>query len=67
VAVKPTPSISAVQSTINIENKTTENLEIGGRHDPIIVPRVIPVLESMVAIALSDLMIRGGFIHPCKL
>jgi len=67
VAIKPTPSISAVQSTINLESKTKTNLEIGGRHDPIIVPRVIPVLESMMAITLSDLMIRGGFIHPCKL
>jgi len=43
------------------------DIKIEGRHDPIILPRVIPVLESVVAIVLADLMIRGGFIHPCNL
>jgi chorismate synthase len=66
-AIKPTPSISKLQDTVNLKTKEDEKIEIGGRHDPIIVPRVIPVLESMVAITLADLMIRGGFIHPCRL
>ena len=67
VAIKPTPSISKIQETVNIKTGQNQEIEIGGRHDPIIVPRAIPVLESMVAITLSDLMIRGGFIHPCRL
>ncbi len=62
VAIKPTPSISKIQNTVNLEKQTNDKLDIGGRHDPIIVPRVIPVLESMVAVVLCDLMIRGGFI-----
>jgi len=67
VAIKPTPSISKLQNTVNLKSMENQSIEIGGRHDPIIVPRAIPVLEAMVAITLSDLMIKGGFIHPCKL
>jgi len=67
VAIKPTPSISKTQRTINLKTKKEEDIEIHGRHDPIILPRAIPVLESVVAIVLVDLMIRGGFIHPCNL
>ncbi|AXI25339.1 chorismate synthase [Methanofervidicoccus sp. A16] len=67
VAVKPTPSISKPQRTVNLKTGEEVDIEIEGRHDPIILPRVIPVLESVVAIVLADLMIRGGFIHPCNL
>jgi len=66
-SIKPTPSISKLQNTVNIKTLENEQIEIGGRHDPIIVPRVIPVMESMVAITIADLMIAGGFINPCKL
>lgn len=53
--VKPTPSIYATQQTIN---KAMENIDINikGRHDPIIVPRAVVVMESMVAITLLDAM-----------
>jgi chorismate synthase len=67
IAVKPTPSIGKRQKTINLKTLENVEIEIGGRHDPIIVPRIIPVAESMVAITLADLMIKGGFIHPCSL
>ena len=67
VAVKPTPSISRPQRSVNLKSGEEVEMEIEGRHDPIILPRVIPVLESVVAIVLADLMIRGGFIHPCNL
>lgn len=54
-AVKPTPSISASQKTVN---KNGENISIGikGRHDPVIVPRAVVVVESMVAITLTDML-----------
>ncbi len=54
-AIKPTPSIAKVQSTIN---KSGENIEVNikGRHDPIIVPRAVVVVESMVAITLVDMI-----------
>lgn len=54
VAIKPTSSIYKKQTTIN--NSLEEvDFQITGRHDPCILPRVIPVIESMVAIDLLDL------------
>jgi len=57
-AIKPTPSISKPQKTVNLS--TGENLvhSFGGRHDPSIVPRAVPVIEAAVAIALLDLTIN---------
>ncbi|MBF8982508.1 chorismate synthase [Lutibacter sp. B2] len=55
-AIKPTPSISKLQRTVNIkENKNTQ-LEIDGRHDPCIVPRAVPVVESAAAIVILDFL-----------
>lgn len=53
VAVKPTPSISQKQHTVNISGEETE-IEIHGRHDPVIVPRAVVVVESMAAITIVD-------------
>ena len=54
-AIKPTPSIAKLQNTVN---KLGENIEISikGRHDPIIVPRAVVVVECMAAIALVDML-----------
>ncbi len=60
VAVKPTPSISASQQTIDLKQKRTANLEIKGRHDTCIVPRVVPVVEAMMAVSLCDFALRAG-------
>ena len=67
IAVKPTPSISKTQSTVDLSKKENTTLEISGRHDPCICPRVTAVAESVTAIVLADHMIRGGFIHPTNL
>ena len=67
IAVKPTPSISKVQNTIDLEKGENTTIEISGRHDPCICPRVTAVAESVTAIVLADHMIRGGFIHPTNL
>lgn len=67
IAVKPTPSISKCQNSVNLETKTNEKIEIRGRHDPCICPRVTVVAEASTAIVLADHMIRSGFIHPCNL
>ena len=53
IAVKPTPSIFQNQTTIDTTGSNRE-LEIEGRHDPCIVPRIIPVIESMAALVLLD-------------
>ena len=53
VAVKPTPSISQAQQTVDLHGKERQ-IEIHGRHDPVIVPRAVVVVESMTAITLVD-------------
>lgn len=57
-AIKPTPSISQTQETININNENI-NINIKGRHDPIIVPRAVVVVESMVAMTIVDLIFEN--------
>lgn len=58
VAIKPTPSIAATQKTVD-RNGSEVLIEIGGRHDPVIVPRAVVVIECMCAITVLDLMLRG--------
>lgn len=52
-AFKPTPSISHAQHTVDINGNERE-ISIKGRHDPIIVPRAVIVVEAMAAIVLTD-------------
>lgn len=54
-AVKPTPSIARVQQTINRQGENIE-IEIRGRHDPVIVPRAVVVVEGMVAVTVLDML-----------
>ncbi len=56
--VKPTPSIYAPQQTVNQSGEELE-IQIKGRHDPIIVPRAVVVLESMTAVTLLDAMMSN--------
>ena len=58
VAIKPTPSIAATQKTVNKAGKEIE-IEIKGRHDPIIVPRAVVVVEAMAAITILDTMLEN--------
>jgi len=62
VAIKPTPSISKCQKTINIKEMKNTELKIKGRYDPCIVPRTVPVVEAMIAIVLADHAIRANII-----
>ena len=57
-AIKPTPSIFKSQKTVN---KSGENIDIQikGRHDPVIVPRAVVVVESMAAITLMDALLAN--------
>ncbi len=59
VAVKPTPSIASPQQTVNLDTMQPETLRISGRHDPCIVPRAVPVVEAVAAIAVADLILEG--------
>lgn len=56
VVVKPTPSISKPQQTVNLETLQPETVEITGRHDPCIVPRAVPVVEAAALLAILDIM-----------
>jgi chorismate synthase len=60
VAIKPTPSISKEQKTVNLATMEETQIQIKGRHDTCIVPKAVPVIESAVAIVLTDHMIRAG-------
>ena len=57
-SVKPTPSIAQPQQTVTENGEDTE-LVIHGRHDPIIVPRAVVVVESMAALTLADLLLQN--------
>jgi len=56
VAVKPTPSISVPQKTVDLITKENTELIIKGRHDPCIVPRATVVVESALALALMNIL-----------
>ena len=58
-AIKPTPSISQMQHTVNNSGEEIK-LSIHGRHDPIIVPRAVVVVEAMTALTLADLLLRNA-------
>lgn len=63
-AIKPTPSISQEQKTVD-KNGNSTSIEIHGRHDPCICPRIVPVIEAMSAIVIMDLVLiqkRNEFI-----
>ena len=57
-AVKPTPSIASPQETVNQSGEDIE-ISIKGRHDPIIVPRAVVVVESMAAITILDALLSN--------
>jgi chorismate synthase len=59
IAVKPTPSISRKQRTVDLLANLPAEIEIKGRHDPAIPPRIVPVAEAMVALVLADHLLRA--------
>jgi chorismate synthase len=61
-AIKPTPSISKKQKTVDLSKMEETLIQVKGRHDPCIVPKAVPVIESAVAIVVVDHMLRAGFI-----
>jgi chorismate synthase len=57
IAVKPTPSIAKTQKTRDIHGSVVD-ISVGGRHDPCIVPRILPVAEAMLALVLADSLLE---------
>lgn len=55
-AVKPTPSVSVEQKTVNLQTGENTTVVVKGRHDPCIVPRAVPVIEAAAAIAVINVL-----------
>jgi len=64
IAFKPASSIAQKQSTIDIKNKKEAMLQVKGRHDPCVVPRAIPVVDSLVSLTIADHALITGVIKP---
>ena len=64
VAFKPPSSISLPQRSVDLELRREVELEVKGRHDPVIVPRAVPVVEAVVGLVLADHALRAGLIPP---
>ena len=56
-AVKPTPSIAKEQNSVSLSRMENTKLVIGGRHDPCIAPRAVPVIEAVAALAILDALL----------
>ncbi len=57
-AIKPTPSIQSSQNTVDISTMENTVINIKGRHDPCIVPRILPVVEGACALVILDLIME---------
>ncbi len=64
IAFKPASSIAKKQSTVDIKAKKNTTLQVQGRHDPCVVPRAPPVVDSLVALTLADHALLAGQIKP---
>ena len=62
VAFKPPSSIAKEQLTLNVKTNKMEPLQVKGRHDPVLAPRAVAVVEAMAKLVICDLAIRGEFI-----
>jgi chorismate synthase len=64
-AFKPTATIRIEQETVTTESESTR-LSASGRHDPCVLPRAVPIVESMVALVLCDHLLRQRAIEPSR-
>ena len=60
VAFKPPATIGMSQETVTMSGEKI-TLEAKGRHDPCVVPRAVPIVETMTAITLMDLVLRQSY------
>lgn len=62
IVFKPASSIARKQKSVDLAKQREVELVVPGRHDPTVVPRAVPVVESVTALVLADHAIRSGFI-----
>jgi len=60
-------SIPKTQTTVDWETGKEKEIQVVGRHDPVLPPRGVPVVESMLALTLVDFMFLGGRINPDRM
>jgi chorismate synthase len=60
-------SIPKEQTTVDWETGEQKTIQVTGRHDPVLPPRAVPVIEAMVAITITDFMLLSGRINPDRL
>jgi len=63
-AFRPTPSVSLEQQTVSLSQKADTTLSVHGRHDPCVVVRAVPVVESAVALAIAELWLERRAAYP---
>ena len=63
-AFRPTPSLSREQNTVSLHDKADTTLTVHGRHDPCVVVRAVPVVESAVALALAEMWLERRATYP---
>ena len=63
-AFRPTPSVSLEQQTVSLSEKADTTLCVHGRHDPCVVVRAVPVVESAVALAICELWLERRASYP---
>ena len=63
VHFKPPSSISREQNTLHLPSGEQKSLRVVGRHDPVLGPRAVPVVESIARLVIADLGMIGGYIE----
>jgi len=62
IAFKPASSINKIQDTIDVKTRKNVKLRVEGRHDPCVVPRAPPVVDSLVSLVIADHALQAGLI-----
>jgi chorismate synthase len=60
-------SIPKAQETVDWETGERKRIQVVGRHDPVLPPRAVPVVEAMLNLTILDFMLLGGRINPDRL
>ncbi|WP_324758300.1 chorismate synthase [Haloarcula montana] len=63
----PPVSIPKTQTTVDWESREEKEITVTGRHDPVLPPRAVPVVEAMLSCTILDFMLLGGRINPDRL
>jgi len=60
-------SIPSAQETVDWATDRRKEIQVVGRHDPVLMPRAVPVVEAMLRLIILDFMLLGGRINPDRL